>query len=229
MLGSKIHNPEERLDVVPLRERAAERIRREIFDGILAPGAEIRQDDVAERLGISRMPVREAFQILEREDLIERRAHRRAIVRSFSTAEVIDHYDARAFVEGELAARAAGRHAEHAAVSAAFERAQYLARDADPTSFNRGSRSFHQAIWAAAGSRRLEKIASDLWTGLPIHLPEMVPAIVPRSKHEHQDVCDAVLSGDPERARRLLSEHIAGCAPAFLQRYNARQGTDDHE
>jgi DNA-binding GntR family transcriptional regulator len=221
MSGSNIQDVS--LAPVPLRERAAAAIREAIFAGRFAPGSEIRQEELAERFAISRMPIREAFQILEREELIERKTHRRAIVRSFTPADIVDHYETRGFIEGELAARAAGRSVAHDDVRAAFEEATYLSREGDPASFGRGSRIFHQAIWAAAGSRRLEKVASDLWTGLPIHLPEIVPGIVPRSKDEHRGICDAVLSGDPERARRALSEHILGSVPAFLQRYNAAE------
>ena len=182
---------------------------------------------MAERFAISRMPIREAFQILESEELIERKAHRRAIVRSFTPADIVDHYQTRAFIEGELAARAAGRPRAHDAVRAAFGEASSLASSGDPASFGRGSRIFHQAIWGAAGSRRLEKVASGLWTGLPIHLPEIVPAIVPRSQDEHREICDAVVSGDSERARRALSAHILNSVHVFLQRYNAADRMND--
>jgi DNA-binding GntR family transcriptional regulator len=211
-----------KLEIVLLRDRAADVLRREIFEGTLLPGMELTQEELAGRLGISRMPVREALQILERDGLIRWASGNRAVVCGWTLDDLRDHYEIRALIEGEAAARAAVRPETHAGITRAFELADGLARaGSDPAAYGRGSEEFHRAVWSAAGSSRIVKIASQLFTGLPPHLHELVPGTVLPSTHAHRTILEGILSGSAEAARRHMAEHILASFPK-MRSYFAR-------
>ena len=214
------HAPDH-LAILPLRERVAAVLRREIFEGLLAGGAELAQEEIAARLGISRMPVREAFQILERDGLLIRKTHYRAVVRPVTEADVRDHYQARAFIEGELAARACAHPESYATIETAIAHAEGAVRKGEPT-YMRAAIDFHRAIWTASGSNTMAMVASQLWTwGITPYFLELVPAAVDDSVREHRELLDVIRSGDVERVRRLMSEHILGAMATFLKHFGS--------
>lgn len=209
------------LAILPLRERVAAVLRREIFEGQLAGGAELAQEDVAARLGISRMPVREAFQILERDGLLIRKTHYRAVVRPVTEADIRDHYEARAFIESELAARACARPENYASIEAAIAYAEGAVRKGEPM-YVRAAIDFHRAIWDASGSSTMAMVASQLWTwGITPYFLELVPAAVDDSLREHRALLDVIRDGDAQRVRKLMSEHILGAMQTFLKHFGS--------
>jgi DNA-binding GntR family transcriptional regulator len=86
-----------------------ERLRALILTGEYGPEERLIEEQLAERLGVSRTPVRQALTMLEAEGLVEIAPNRGATVCSFSTEDVWDIYDLRAVLEGHAARRAAGR------------------------------------------------------------------------------------------------------------------------
>lgn len=211
----------ERLIVVPLRESAASAIRRWIFQGVLRPGQILTQEEVAQRLGISRMPVREAFHVLAKEGLLLIETHRRAVVRSLGRDEFIDHYEVRALVESEAAALVARRADGCASIAAAHERGVAASRAGDPSAYREATEAFHRAIWVSSDRPRLCSIAEQLWTGLPPHLPEMLPEQLAGSVDEHARLLGAIRSGSAPAARKLMKQHILNSMQRFLSRYQA--------
>lgn len=93
--------------IVPLRDQAAAALRREIYAGELADGTELRQEDVAEQLGISRLPVREAMQQLQNEGLLERLPNRHVRVVGVTAERLRQSFAVLAAMECELFALAA--------------------------------------------------------------------------------------------------------------------------
>jgi DNA-binding GntR family transcriptional regulator len=219
--GSTEFAASERLVLIPLRESVANSIRRWIFLGVLRPGQILTQEEVAQRLGISRMPVREAFQVLAKEGLLLIEAHRRAIVRSLSREELIDHYEVRALIEGEAAALVARNPERNASIVAAHERGIAAARAGDPSAYRDATEAFHRAIWVSADRPRLCSIAEQLWTGLPPHLPEMLAEQLAGSVDEHTRLLGAIQSGSAPTARKLMKQHILNSMQRFLSRYQA--------
>jgi len=216
----------ERLVVTPLRETVANSIRRWIFLGTLRPGQVLTQDEVAQRLGISRMPVREAFQLLARDGLLAIEAHRRAVVRALDTDEVIDHYEVRALIEAEAAALAARSPDAAAAVAAAHKLGAGAAQAGDATAYRTATESFHRAIWESANRPRLRTLAEQLWTGLPPHLPELLPEQLAGSVEEHSALLRAIVAGNAVSARKLMKTHILNSMQRFLSRYQDGAGSE---
>ncbi len=219
--GSAEFVQSERLVVIPLRESVANSIRRWIFLGVLRPGQILTQDEVAQRLGISRMPVREAFQVLAKEGLLLIEAHRRAVVRSLGRDELIDHYEVRALIESEAAALVARRADGCASIAAAHERGVAATRAGDPGAYREATEAFHRAIWVGSDRPRLCSIAEQLWTGLPPHLPEMLPEQLAGSVDEHARLLGAIQSRNAPAARKIMKQHILNSMQRFLSRYQA--------
>jgi DNA-binding GntR family transcriptional regulator len=206
----------EQLTIIPAREQVAAALRKAIFEGELQVGQELTQDEIAQKLGISRMPVREAFQILERDGLLLLKK-RKAIVQGQTLDELIDHYDIRALLEGEATARVASKKKDIHDIVHAQQRVERAMENKDAPGYLQANESFHRSIWEASKSTRLESVLSQLWTGLPPHLPQLLPEQIAKSITEHQFIVSAIISGDPEKARDAMTTHIKRSLSDLLQ------------
>lgn len=195
----------------PLGKQAAELIRNSIIEGVFAPGTTLLQEELAERFGVSRIPIREALQILEREGLIVVQANRRVTVATISDEEIADDYSVRALIEAEAARRAAlvERREDH------LHNLQRAHRQAEEAHLSGGGvalvqafRDFHRTIWEASGSRQLLGLAHQLWTGLAPHTPAFLPQQYDKSTAEHERIMQAVVAGDAQAARDEMEAHI---------------------
>ena len=95
-----------KVKLLPAREQVASILRKAILSRELQEGQEITLEGIAELVGVSTTPVREAFQILARDGLIKLRPNKGAVVQGINEKTIRDHYETRAVLEGEAAARA---------------------------------------------------------------------------------------------------------------------------
>ena len=142
-----------------------ERLRALILTGEYSPDERLIEEQLAERLGVSRTPVRQALTMLEAEGLVEIAPNRGATVCSFSFDDVWDIYDLRAVLEGHAARRAAGRIAR-----LELERLRVLAGEMEglPGRFEDHeeeirtlvalNQEFHGTIVEASRNKRLERL-----------------------------------------------------------------------
>src|SRR5579864_9777932 len=91
---------------------ATELIREAIIDGRLPPGQRLKEEELAQELGISRTPVREALLILQAEGLVTAVPNRGAVVRTYTESDLVDMYELRALLESFAAHQAAKRITE---------------------------------------------------------------------------------------------------------------------
>ncbi len=211
----------EQLSIIPAREQVAAALRKAIFEGELHPGQELTQDEIAQKLGISRMPVREAFQMLERDGLLLLKK-RKAIVQGQTEEDFIDHYDIRALLEGEAAARAALNKHNLPAIIHAQQSVEIAAQSNDASGYQQANESFHRSVWRASESTRLENLLNQLWTGLPPHLPELLPEQIVKSIDEHHGIVDAIANGSSEQARTAMVAHVKRSLTDLLQSRSRR-------
>ncbi|CAB3392906.1 GntR family transcriptional regulator [Kyrpidia spormannii] len=216
----------EPISVQPMREQVAAILRKAIFSGELKPGQELVQEEIANQLGISRMPVREAFQILERDGLITLQSHRKAVVRVLTDDEISDHYEIRALLEGEAAARAAKHPGDHEEILSAFEDTVKMADQGSTSEFVSANEAFHRSIWEASHSPRLVMLLNLLWNGLPPHLPELLPQQPSRSAQEHARIVEAIRAGHDDEARAAMTEHVLRSLGDFLHHRSEITGGD---
>ncbi len=205
-----------KVSLLPARDQVAEILRRDIFTGELKKGQELNQENIAEKLGTSRMPVREAFQILEREGILTIHK-RRAVVEGLTTEDIVDHLKIRAMLEGEAAARATIKQENIEDIKIALKDTEKAAKSNDLFHYVSSNEIFHKTIWAASGSSRLETFLNYLWEGLPPHLPMLLPKQIEKSISEHQDIVDAICIGTPEEARSIMTKHINRSVEDFVQ------------
>src|SRR5271155_5581707 len=100
---------QEKLVRTPSGEHIASHVRGLIFEGALRPGMRVPQDAIAQELGVSRIPVREALIMLEREGWVTIEMHRGAFINTLDRQSVVDHYDLFGLVYGFAAQRALAR------------------------------------------------------------------------------------------------------------------------
>lgn len=193
-----------------LSEEVYRTLRADIVDGVILAGSSLVEDEIAERLGVSRTPVRESIQRLAADGLAESR-RRRWVVRSYSADEVVEIYGVRAALESH-AARLAALNAtdpQRAAIEAqrelmTIEDATVLAERA------KANDDFHDLITAASGNNRLLETAREQRL---FHFTARVAAVystedLRRSSRQHGDLIDAVVNRKPTDAAEVALAHV---------------------
>lgn len=191
--------PGERLVRRSSGEDAAHYIRRLIFDGRLKPGERVPQDEIANALGISRIPVREALIALERDGWVTIELHRGAFVTPLDEQAVRDHYELYGIVYGFAVARALERAPE--GLAGKLEQiSRALGRTDDPEEVHRLVIEFHETVVRAARSPRLRVILRALAGLVPGNFFELVPAAAGVERRGLAGVVRGVKHGDGARA-----------------------------
>jgi DNA-binding GntR family transcriptional regulator len=187
-----------------------------ISEGRLAPGSPVRELEIAELLGTSQTPVREALRELAALGLIETRRHVGARVRDMAEQDLVDSVPVRATLEG-LAGRMAVPADEDSvrAVREAYDDLVSAARDGDPLVYAKASTEFHRTVVQAAGNDALERA----WNSLGIEVMTIMATTgqderLLESAHAHEAIVRAIESGDAARAEQVLRDHQDHYLPA---------------
>ncbi len=188
-------------------ELAAEELRRRIFDGRLRPGDRIPIDGVAADLGVSRLPVREAVQLLARDGLITARSHHGAYVAEFDADVLRDHFHIVGMVQGMAAARLArGATVEQLAdIRALNERLQV---ETTGMAVHRLVMAFMARVNEFGGSARQRSVLRALGRMLPSGFFIDVPGSDESSRTGTRALLDAIESGDPVRAEKVAIDVV---------------------
>jgi DNA-binding GntR family transcriptional regulator len=202
-------------DLPPARRRGmadevADRVREAIYAGIYAPGAPLREVELATVLRVSRGPVREALLRLEREGLVCSEWHRGTTVTTLSAEEVDELYSLRDVLE-ELAVQRLIRHATDAELQAVRAAADRIDGAADKHTTVQQDLDFHDVVFAAAHHRRLEEawraIRSQVHLFLLIRLGSSDDEYARHVATEHRALADVLIARDEERALQLFADH----------------------
>jgi DNA-binding GntR family transcriptional regulator len=182
-----------------------------MVDGTLAPGDRLVQDQLAERLDVSRTPVRDALMRLHSEGVIVPTGRRGYVVRDLTPNEVRDGYEARMAVESFAAMRVAtlGEPAV-AQVRAALEHAAAEDLSTPQRSF-RANRTFHRAVVRATGNDLLLFCFESIWGGalaMLTYRDYYAAQAVDEFVRSHAPLVDTLAEGDAERARLAAIAHI---------------------
>jgi DNA-binding GntR family transcriptional regulator len=188
-------------------EQAALYIRRLIFDGRLRQGDRVPQDDIAQALGVSRIPVREALLSLEREGWITIRPHRGAFIGSLDEAAVRDHYTLYGLVFGFAARRATERRTPEltgrlSGLCAALE------REDDPAAVAELNREFDRLILETASSPRLKAVLRAMVGIVPGNFFALVPGSIEAERAGSRAILEAIGAGDPDRAAQAYARML---------------------
>lgn len=196
------------ITLLPARERVASALREAILSHRLEAGRELTLKETAQMLGVSVTPIREAFQQLAQEGLIELRPNRGAVILGVDARMVREHYELRAVLEREAAMAACRNGADLSRIRNAFEHAQKALENQDSQEYGNFNQSFHMEIWKAGGNRKIEQLLSQLWNGLSMGHKVTRTAYAQISMSEHAQIMDALERQDEIQAGELMDHHI---------------------
>ncbi|MDX3804382.1 GntR family transcriptional regulator [Streptomyces sp. AK04-3B] len=191
-----------------VRERVLGALRQEIIAGSLRPGDRLVERELAERFGVSRVPVREAIRALVAEGFVLFETPRRTVVRPLSPTDVDELFELREALEVYAAGLAAARATPEdlAELRELLTRAASATEAGDAETITDINTRFHDRLLAMAGNTLLisvmEPVAGRLqWlTRRNEEWPQLLT--------EHQELYDAIASGDPDRARSHALHHV---------------------
>jgi GntR family transcriptional regulator of vanillate catabolism len=204
--------------------RALMKIREMILGGELAPGERVAEAPLAERLGTSRTPIRQALPVLAQEGLLIEHPTRGYLVRGFSTADILDAIDLRGVLEGVAARRIAERGASPdliQALRACLDEGDRIiaapGATGDDSLYVDVNARFHRLIVQAAGSPLLEQ-ALERNARVPFASPaafavdrsqhRAVAGLIAYAHRQHHDIVTALERGEAARVEALLREHV---------------------
>ncbi|MFE1166813.1 GntR family transcriptional regulator [Nocardiopsis sp. NPDC058789] len=204
----------------PLTEAAEVAIREGIISGRYAPGARLRERELSEELGVSRLPVREALRNLRHDGFIMTSAHRGATVRTMSPSGVDELFDLRIRLEPFAAERAACQHSEghvHAGLAAAMEATAEATETGSLDHIMTANADFHAQVVEAAG----HELLSELMAPILSRSRWLFALTAFRDPHlefqAHHEIYAAVSTGNARLARLTMAAHIeAGRGPSLL-------------
>lgn len=207
--------------------RVIVRIREMILHGVLTPGQRVREVELAEKLGVSRTPVRESLPILAQEGMLTQLDTRGFVVRAFTPQEIMDAIDVRGVLEG-LAARMLAEQGPprrliqslHECLregDAIFAKRHLL--ESDEARYGEMNKQFHALIIQGAGSKviadaierngRIPFAAAHAIAFDNVNLPRMYDYLN-SAHHQHHAIVQALENGEGARVAALMFEHAYG-------------------
>lgn len=205
---SRFGGPATAARMLTAHEYVKGRIRDGILDGTLAPGSRLLQSNLADSLGVSTTPVREALRDLSVEGLVQMDAHRGAIVRDLDIREVEEIYELRMLLEPVMIRRT-GARVDPAMLDEAEELLEQMRDEEDQHVWVELNRRFHEVLSSGDDTSRLADIlqslrnSSALWVGLSLGAQRIQESYV-----EHRQLLAAYREGDIEAIVEETVEHL---------------------
>lgn len=196
-------------------------LRQQIYEGALAPGRRLDENEVAAALGVSRTPVREAFRQLAAQGLVEIRSRRGCFVTELTLQDQKDIFPIMARLEGWVAHEVA-EHATKEDLDRLDQMHAVLERQAAAANVDRywaANHVFHTALQELVGNRLLQHLLGELRRkiGLFRQRSLRLPGRVDRSIAEHRALMKALRARDGARAEAVMREHLMNQLDALLR------------
>lgn len=205
------------LQTQTITNAAYERIKSDILSGKYKPGEHLREKDLCDDLQVSRTPVRDALVRLGQEGLVVLKPHKGVFVRKFTKKNIQDYYQTRAILEG-LGAKLAAKHVTESSkeqlLSIIEKMKETLYKSDQVTEGNEAiiklNNSFHDYVFEIANNEVLDQMRKTL--AYPIALIRSTSWISKsrrlESLQEHENIVNAIVLEDDEKARTLAEVHI---------------------
>jgi len=213
--------PVNRESYKPLRELVLDAIREAIINGTLKPRERLMEIQLAEELGVSRTPVREALRKLELEGFIVMVPRKGAYVADISFKDIADVFEIRAALEALAAGLAAERITDEELEEMerlVAEKAEAIANQ-DMEKLIKVDTMFHEAIYKASRNQRLTSIISNLREQIQRYRTTSLayPGRMQRSLEEHRSIVEAIQSRDSQIAQQVAREHIENAENSIIE------------
>jgi len=187
----------------------ADRLRTDINTGRWVDGSCLRQDELASIYGVSRIPIREALNLLREDGLVVIEPNRGAYVAKLMPAEVEEIFDLRILLEADTLRRAVSKHSRRTLLRVEAIQEQLELEDSKAAWID-GDRAFHDALYAPCDRPQTLELIGKLRTRIERYGLSMLR---PGSRRkgwakEHRQLLDAVIAGDQEAAIQALTVHL---------------------
>ncbi len=198
-----------------------------ILSGELKPGEQLKQEHIAARLGVSRMPLHKAFQMLEHEMLVESLPRRGFFVTKIDTKQLLDAFECREALEGIAARRAAGIIGEQQLDDLKLLFAPFVGEtNIDKKKYIEADQQFHNMILNICGNELIKRlditdnVIFRTYQGGLVRQPD-------ETLMEHLAIIDALENGNGELAEKLVREHSRKSEKCLLEKLRVEQ-TEKH-
>ena len=192
-------------------ETVLHELRSALAAGRLMPGQQLVQEDLAEDLGVSRVPIRESLKILEGEGHVTYHPNRGYFVTELSADDLIELYRIRQILEAEALAQAVLEvsDADIADIESILEQVEQAAESGDVERLTEANRAFHVAIIELSGMNRLSRLIRQLWDASDIYRTVYFRDPVNRERvhSEHREIIDALKARDAQALIRAQNSH----------------------
>ena len=209
--------PYTRIETVSLSERISTLLKDAIIEGHFKAGEEIVLTTIADRYGVSRTPVREAFQSLAKDGFLTLRMNKSAVVVGIDEHFLRNHYEIRAVLEAQAAYDAAVNAEDFSELIRIQEHMERLPLPMSLEDFRSYNMAFHRCIWNLSGNERLKQLLSDMWVSSysSSALPEINRQT--RTMNSHRRLINDMLAHDGEACFNHMKEHIMGSLRNILK------------
>ncbi|MET8829551.1 GntR family transcriptional regulator [Streptomyces sp. NPDC004610] len=215
------HEP--RAPRLSLTEQVYQRLKDDILEARCAPGRLLLEPELAARYGVSKTPVREALRLLVQEDWVTVMPRKGYIVRPVQLEDIREVFEIRHLLEPAMAATAATRRTASDIDQLTALYAEQTQSGPDLTGPLRAARAFHTRLAAVTGNQR----ATTILRGQLDEVRRLHHLMPEAERHltsgveltAHHALLSAVRAGDPDTARRLMSEHLAEVATTMVDAF----------
>jgi phosphonate utilization transcriptional regulator len=207
-------------------------IERAILQGEYEPGSKLIEATLAEKMGVSRGPVREAFRMLEEAGLVRNEKNRGVFVRDIPIGEAVEIFDLRASMD-ELVGRKLATSitpAQLKEVKALVDGMEKAVKANDARTYHMLNLKFHDRLVEIAGNSKLtgfyRKLIKELSLFRRLNLAD--GWLLPISASEHRQIIKAITSGDPEAAGKAMFDHVMDSKKRTIEHDLHRQERAKH-
>lgn len=214
-----------------LAQQAVDLLRERIYNHELLPGQRLDEAMLAEQLGISRTPLREALKVLSTEGLIELRPRKGCYVAELLLADLEEIFPIMAMLEGGVASEVARKRsaADLKVLDELHERLERHAAAGDIDRYYATNYQFHDTLQQLAGNRWLQAVIGDLRKMLKLsrHRSLRLEGRLGASLAEHRALMQALRAGDPEQAEQVMRGHLLAQLRALREIATAVEAAND--
>lgn len=207
-----------------IRDKVYKQLRQGMLNGALKPGERLVERKLAEQLGVSRTPVREAIRMLELEGLVSHLPRIGAVVSRVNDYEVLEVYRIRAVLEGLIARMAAEKIVPEQldGLINLVESIETAAAQGNVDNLEKNHLAFNDTIYRAAASPRLYGMISSLSDFIArfTRIGYCYPGRIAEATREHRELLEAIKLHDGDLAERIAREHIENSRRAYFSEIN---------
>lgn len=212
--------------IKPIRDVIYESLRQSIFDGELKAGDRLVEKELADKMKVSRTPIREALRKLEAEGLVEHLPRRGVVVKGFSREDVIEIYSIRKALEGLAITYTVRNITDQKIVQLKelIKEMEKLTEEGDIKELFKVNQRFNDILVNSSKMPRLIHLINTYMEYLQRLRIVTMSCKQRRLKalNEHKAILNAVIDRDEERARQLVEEHIEGSMKEYLKVFDAQ-------